>query len=206
MAEWRAALLGTMLVIVQVRQGQSGCAEVDSMTEAVAGRSFLLGCISCKRRAEVPATATVDWYFKPVETEVFSHIIHYGYPEFNILHPDFEERLEWHGTQGTKDVQVGAIFIHNVTFNDTGTYRCVFKRTLFLPVDDVLVTVSKDVELDVVAEANRELTAVVAEIMMYILIVCLQLWMIGVLVYCYRKISAEAEAREARKALRAESK
>ncbi|KAI4876579.1 hypothetical protein NFI96_001541 [Prochilodus magdalenae] len=51
-------------------------------------------------------------------------------------------------------------------------------------------------------DANRELTAVVSEIVMYVLIVFLQLWLIGVLVYCYKKIYAESEAREARKALR----
>lgn len=54
--------------------------------------------------------------------------------------------------------------------------------------------------------ANRELTAVISEIMMYVLIVFLQLWMIGVLVYCYKKIYAESEEREARKALRQKNK
>lgn len=55
-------------------QGQTGCAEVDSMTEAVAGESFLLGCISCKRREEVPGSAIVDWHFKPAGTEEFIHV------------------------------------------------------------------------------------------------------------------------------------
>lgn len=41
------------------------CAEVDSDTEAVVGRGFKLGCISCKRRSEVEAFATVEWYFRP---------------------------------------------------------------------------------------------------------------------------------------------
>lgn len=53
--------------------------------------------------------------------------------------------------------------------------------------------------------ANRPLTAVISEIMMYVLIVVLQLWLIVVLVYCYKKISAEHEAREARKALKAQA-
>lgn len=53
--------------------------------------------------------------------------------------------------------------------------------------------------------ANRELAAVISEIMMYVLIVVLQLWLIVVLVYCYKKISEEHEAREARKALKAEA-
>ena len=53
--------------------------------------------------------------------------------------------------------------------------------------------------------ANRELTSVISEIMMYVLIVVLQLWLILILAYCYKKISAEHEAREARKALRAQA-
>lgn len=58
----------------------------------------------------------------------------------------------------------------------------------------------------VTPQANPELTAVISEIMMYVLIIVLQLWMIGVLIYCYRKIYAENEAREARKAARSKSK
>lgn len=190
---------------IQVPQGQTGCAEVDSMTEAVAGQGFMLGCISCKKREEVPGSAVVDWHFKPAETEEFLHISQYEYPSFNIIHELFEERLQWSGTTGTKDVQNGAIFIHNVTFNDTGTYRCTFQRTLFLPLGDERVTITKDVELTVVEKANRELTAVISEIMMYVVITLLQLWMIGVLIYCYKKIYAENEAREARKAARAQN-
>ncbi|XP_065154769.1 sodium channel regulatory subunit beta-1 [Paramisgurnus dabryanus] len=193
------------IFFIQVPQGQTGCAEVDSMTEAVAGQGFMLGCISCKKREEVPGSAVVDWHFKPAETEEFLHISQYEYPSFNIIHETFEERLQWRGTMGTKDVQNGAIFIHNVTFNDTGTYRCTFQRTLFLPLGDERVTITKDVELTVVEKANRELTAVISEIMMYVVITLLQLWMIGVLIYCYKKIYAENEAREARKAARAQN-
>ena len=80
-----------------------------------------------------------------------SQIFHYDYPESTILYEDFEGRLEWHGTGGTPDVQVGAIFIHNVTFNDTGTFLCTVQRTLFLPLDNEYVTVQKEVELSVVA-------------------------------------------------------
>uniref|UniRef100_A0A3B4UBG6 Sodium channel regulatory subunit beta-3 n=1 Tax=Seriola dumerili TaxID=41447 RepID=A0A3B4UBG6_SERDU len=182
-------------------QCHGACAEVDSKTEAVAGEGFLLGCISCKRREEVAARATVDWHFKPLGEEKFRHIFHYNHPSAEILHEDFSNRLEWHGTQNS-DIQIGAIYIHNVTFNDTGTYQCILQRTLFLELADEHVTVEKEVELSVVAVANRELTAVISEIMMYVLIVVLQLWLIVVLVYCYKKISAEHEAREARKALK----
>lgn len=187
-----------------VDQCHGGCAEVDSLTEAVAGEGFLLGCISCKKREEVPARATVDWHFRPLGEEDFRHIFHYNHPTADILHEDFSDRLEWMGTHNS-DIQTGAVYMHNVTFNDTGMYRCTFHRTLFLPLADEHVTVEKEVELTVVAVANRELTAVIAEIMMFVLIVFLQLWLIVVLVYCYRKVWDEHEAREARKALKAQA-
>lgn len=200
------SFLALSVFFIQVPQGQTGCAEVDSMTEAVAGESFLLGCISCKKRAEVPGSAIVEWHFKPAGTEEFIHIFQYEYPFPTILHENFEGRLEWGGTMWTKDVQIGAIFIHNVTYNDTGTYRCTFHRTLYLSLNEEHVVINKEVELTVVEKANPELTTVISEIMMYVLIVVLQLWMIGVLIYCYKKISAENEAREARKAARSQNK
>ncbi|XP_066499659.1 sodium channel subunit beta-1 isoform X2 [Hoplias malabaricus] len=185
-------LLALCVLSVFASQCDAGCSEVASMTEAVAGESFLMGCISCKQREEVNGATTVDWYFKAPGSDEYLH--------------GFEDRLEWHGTERTVDVQVGSIFIHNVTYNDTGTYRCVFSRTLFLALQDEHVTIEKTVELSVVPEANRELTAVISEIMMYVVIVFLQLWLIGVLVYCYKKIYAESEAREARKVLRESNK
>ncbi|XP_069544796.1 sodium channel regulatory subunit beta-1 isoform X1 [Brachyistius frenatus] len=197
--------VGVALVRIKTRRVcpcRGGCAEVDSLTEAVAGDGFLLGCISCKRREEVSARTIVDWHFKPPAEDQFTHIFHYDHPTSDILHPDFSERLEWRGTPDV-DVQVGAVFIKRVSFNDSGTFRCTFHRTLFLLPENQQVTVEKEVELTVVAEANRELTSVIAEIMMYVLIVFLQLWLIAVLVYCYRKIWDEHEARQARKGLKA---
>ncbi|XP_014881931.1 sodium channel subunit beta-1, partial [Poecilia latipinna] len=132
-----------------------------------------------------------------------SQIFHYEHPNANILHEDFSDRLQWQGTLND-DVQIGAVYVQNVTFNDSGTYRCTFRRTLFLPLQPENVVVEKEVELTVVAAANRELTAVISEIVMYVLIVVLQLWLILVMVYCYKKIWDEHEAREAKKALEAE--
>ncbi|XP_015245483.1 sodium channel subunit beta-1 [Cyprinodon tularosa] len=186
-----------------VSQCHGGCAEVDSQTEAVAGEGFLLGCISCKRREEVSARATVDWHFKPLEEDEFRHIFHYDHPSATVLHQDFSDRLSWLGTLD-EDVQIGAVYIQNVTFNDSGTYRCTFHRTLLLALQPEHVVVEKEVELTVVAVANRELTAIISEIVMYVLIVVLQLWLIIVMVYCYKKIWNEHEAREERKAVRAE--
>jgi hypothetical protein len=44
------------------------------MTEAVAGESFLMGCISCKRREEVQAQTTVDWHFRATGEEEYIHV------------------------------------------------------------------------------------------------------------------------------------
>lgn len=195
----------SIFFIIQVPQGQTGCAEVDSMTEAVVGERFKLGCISCKMREEVAGSAVVDWHYKPPENEDYIHIFQYEYPLPTVLHEKYEGRLQWDGTMGTKDVQIGAILIQNVTYNDTGTYRCTFQRTLYLPPGEEHVTIIKEIELTVVEEANPELTAVISEIMVYVVITVLQLWMIGVLIYCYKKIYAENEAREARKAARSQN-
>lgn len=48
--------------------------ELDSDTEAVANAGFKLGCISCKMRGEVRATASVDWYFKASDDTDFSPV------------------------------------------------------------------------------------------------------------------------------------
>lgn len=64
----------TSFILPVVCESHGGCAEVDSLTEAVVGKGFLLGCISCKNREEVPARATVDWHFKPTEEDEFRHV------------------------------------------------------------------------------------------------------------------------------------
>lgn len=66
--------LAPCLSLVTVSQCHGGCAEVDSMTEAVAGESFFMGCISCKKREEVPAHASVDWHFRPTGENDFLHV------------------------------------------------------------------------------------------------------------------------------------
>lgn len=55
-------------------RGEGACAEVDSDTEAVAGRGFKLGCISCKKRSEVQASATVEWFFSPTGESDFKPV------------------------------------------------------------------------------------------------------------------------------------
>lgn len=85
-------------------------------------------------------------------------IFHYDHPTGDVLHEDFSHRLEWRGTEDA-DIQTGTVYMHNVTFNDTGTYRCTFHRTLFLPLSDEHVAVEKEVELMVVAVGEWEPTA-----------------------------------------------
>lgn len=67
-------LLWLLVPLLAVCESHGGCAEVDSLTEAVVGKGFLLGCISCKNREEVRARAIVDWHFKPPEEEEFRHV------------------------------------------------------------------------------------------------------------------------------------
>lgn len=50
----------------------------------------------------------------------------------------------------TADIQIGAIYIRNVTFNDSGTYTCSIHRTLYLPFGEKEVIIQKTVELSVV--------------------------------------------------------
>ncbi|KAI4876580.1 hypothetical protein NFI96_001542 [Prochilodus magdalenae] len=91
-------------VLIHAPRCRAGCSEVDSMTEAVAGQSFQLGCISCKRREEVVAETSVDWHFTPIGTNDSLHIFHK-----NSLHttlpPSFTKTLRtgWSGRGRRED-------------------------------------------------------------------------------------------------------
>ncbi|XP_045559597.1 sodium channel subunit beta-1 isoform X4 [Salmo salar] len=123
-------LVPLALWVLQASLCHGACVEVDSDTDAVVNEGFKLGCISCKMRAEVPAEATVEWSFMPKGESEFTKI--YSYEDLMSDTPDerFYERLDWKGSKKTKDLQDGSIYILNVTWNDTGTYRCIFTRTL----------------------------------------------------------------------------
>lgn len=62
--------------------------EVDSDTEAVISDGFKLGCIYCKMRGEVDATATVKWSFKGSGDSDFSDVRFYHriYKEADVIH------------------------------------------------------------------------------------------------------------------------
>lgn len=131
------------------------CAEVDSDTEAVAGQPFKLGCISCKMRGEVEASATVDWLFRARGEADFVHIYSYDGEASSIIDERFQDRMEWHGSKKTFDLQDASVDLLNVTFNDSGVYRCIFNRVLTYEHYEFSTTASKEVHLTVVAKGTH---------------------------------------------------
>ncbi|KAM9737402.1 sodium channel, voltage-gated, type I, beta b [Menidia menidia] len=186
-------LLLALLCSVMAGLGDAACAEVDSDTEAVAGKGFKLGCISCKRRSEVPGSATVEWYFRPKGESDFVPIYTYKEGGPNIEHDLFMDRISWLGSKQSNDIQDASIYLLNVTFNDSGTYRCFFNRILSYENYEYNIIVDKVVHLTVVAKATRGTASIVSEVMMYVSIIGLQVWLLIEMIYCYRKIAAAGE-------------
>lgn len=67
-----------------------------------------------------------------------------------IIDPRFYGRLGWNGSKNTKDLQDGSIYILNVTFNDTGTYECIFSRNLIYTNYEFQTNASKIIVMKVV--------------------------------------------------------
>ncbi|XP_032410455.1 sodium channel, voltage-gated, type I, beta a isoform X1 [Xiphophorus hellerii] len=186
-------LLPLTLLALQAGLCGGACVEVDSDTEAVANEGFKLGCISCKMRAEVPAKAVVTWFFRSSDDQDFSPLYEYEEKRGDILDSRFEERLGWNGSKNTEDLQDGSIYILNVTFNDTGTYTCTFKRTLIYTNYNFENSTTKLIHLHVVPKLTRGMASILSEVMMYVSIIGLQFWLVVEMIYCYRKISAAGE-------------
>ncbi|XP_039977386.1 sodium channel, voltage-gated, type I, beta b [Xiphias gladius] len=186
-------LLLSLLCTLLVAQCHGACAEVDSDTEAVAGKGFKLGCISCKKRSEVDGSASVVWYFRANGEADFIHIYTYNEYGATIESEQFSDRVDWNGSKRSNDIQDASIYLLNVTFNDSGTYRCFFNRVLFYDNYEYNTVVSKVVHLTVVAKASRGTASIVSEVMMYVSIIGLQLWLLIEMIYCYRKIAAAGE-------------
>uniref|UniRef100_A0A8C5H8D3 Sodium channel regulatory subunit beta-1 n=1 Tax=Gouania willdenowi TaxID=441366 RepID=A0A8C5H8D3_GOUWI len=185
-----------------VYQCHAACAEVDSDTEAVAGAGFKLGCISCKKRSEVKGYATVEWFFRANGEADFVPIYTYTKETGQTIEHDlFMDRVDWNGSKRSGDIQDASIYLLNVTFNDSGTYQCFFNRILTYENHEYSTTISKVVHLTVVAKATRGTASIVSEVMMYVSIIGLQVWLLIEMIYCYRKISAAGEEalREAAK-------
>lgn len=66
----------------------------------------------------------------------------------------FYGRLGWKGSNNTKDLQDGSIYINNVTFDDAGTYLCVFNRVLIYPIYKFKTNISKSFDLTVLPQSK----------------------------------------------------
>ncbi|XP_041649843.1 sodium channel, voltage-gated, type I, beta a [Cheilinus undulatus] len=186
-------LLPLALLALQASLCHGACVEVESDTEAEVDKGFKLGCIYCKMRGEVEAEASVEWYFKAKDESDFSPIYSYEYKSSLVIDPRFSDRLDWSGSKDTKDLQDGSIYIRNVTFNDTGTYQCTFYRTLKYNGFDHPTNHTKLILLNVVPKLTRGMASILSEVMMYVSIIGLQLWLVVEMIYCYRKIAAAGE-------------
>ncbi|XP_024114051.1 sodium channel, voltage-gated, type I, beta a [Oryzias melastigma] len=190
-------LLPLTLLALQAPVCGGACVEVDSDTEAVLGEGFQLGCISCKMRGEVKAEASVEWCFwspdKGEAEENCTLIYRYEDIREDILDPRFDGRLAWNGSKNTKDLQDGSIFILNVTDEDKGMYKCIFRRRLIYEKYEFNTNTTKRIQLEVVDRLTRGMASILSEVMMYASIVGLQFWLLVEMIYCYRKIAAAGE-------------
>ncbi|XP_054636845.1 sodium channel, voltage-gated, type I, beta a isoform X2 [Dunckerocampus dactyliophorus] len=182
-----------LLMALQASTCGGACVEVDSDTEAVANQGFKLGCISCKMRGEVKATASVTWLFKADGDTDFSHLYSYEEQRGEVIDPRFANRLDWKGSKHTDDLQDGSIYITNVTYDDMGTYKCIFNRLLIYSNYVYETNHSKNITIKVVPRVTRGMASILSEVMMYVSIIGLQLWLVVEMIYCYRKISAAGE-------------
>lgn len=80
----------------------------------------------------------------------------YGGQGASIENEHFMDRLDWNGSKKSSDIQDASIYLLNVTFNDTGTYRCFFNRILSFENYEYNTVVSKVVHLTVVAKGMMQ--------------------------------------------------
>ncbi|XP_068098028.1 sodium channel subunit beta-1 [Hyperolius riggenbachi] len=185
--------LAILLCLMAVPSCWSGCVEVESETEAVVGHEFKIRCISCKKRGETTAKTFTEWFFKREEHGNFDHILSYSYRNEQILDDRFKGRLKWNGSAHSEDLQDMSVVITNVTHEHQGEYMCRVNRTLMFESHEYNTNVTKYIQVVVVDIANRDVASIVSEIMMYVLIVVLTIWLVVEMVYCYRKIAAAGE-------------
>ncbi|XP_030393993.1 sodium channel subunit beta-3 [Gopherus evgoodei] len=184
----RGFCLSSVLLVIWVGVCSPVCVEVPSETEAVQGTHMKLLCISCMKREEVSASTVVEWFYK---TEGGKDELIYEYRKVYHEFPSrFSGRLQWNGS---KDMQDVSITVLNVTLNDSGIYTCNITREFDFEIHRPLFTSSRLIHLTVVEEAGEDFTSVISEIMMYILLVFLTLWLLIEMVYCYRKVSKAEE-------------
>uniref|UniRef100_A0A8D0H5Z3 Sodium channel regulatory subunit beta-3 n=1 Tax=Sphenodon punctatus TaxID=8508 RepID=A0A8D0H5Z3_SPHPU len=167
------------------------CVDVPSETEAVQGAHMKLLCISCMKREEVIANTVVEWFYR---TNDGKDVPIYEYRnEKRELESRFQGRLRWNGSKDMQDVSISVL---NINLNDSGVYICNVTRQFEFETHRPIITSSKQIHLTVVEEAGEDFTSVISEIMMYILLVFLTLWLLIEMVYCYRKVSKAEESSQ----------
>lgn len=185
-------MISLLPLILSVCVSVSVCVEGLSDTEAVLGSPMKLTCISCMKREDIKSVTKVNWYHVLDGNKI--PIFEYeGGPR--ELDSHLKGRLRW---DGSKDLQDISISITNITRNDSGSYECVVLRKFEFDFFTPDVTITKVIKLEVKEEASNDLTALYSEVLMYVLLVFLTLWLLVEMVYCYRKISkSEEQAQDA---------
>ncbi|XP_059930877.1 sodium channel subunit beta-3 isoform X3 [Gadus macrocephalus] len=145
-----------------------------------------LTCIACMTREEVKSLTRVDWFYLTNNDTLLIPIFQYRNGRPKEVEGPWEKRLLWNGSVDLQDL---SIWILNVSLNDSGTYRCdvfrQFKFDYFTPS----VNKTKVIQLKVYPTAKVNPASLYSEVMMYVLLVFLTLWLLVEMVYCYRKIS-----------------
>ncbi|CAI9574565.1 unnamed protein product [Staurois parvus] len=196
MATWKDSSYWSLWLLLPLFVGFCSpvCVEVPSGTEAVQGHNMTLLCISCMQREEVFAITNVEWYYEP-KNGIGNRSLIYELFEGKHIKPksQFNGRLQW---IGSKDLQDVSIILHNVTVTDSGKFVCQVNRTLRYEAHQHSTQSSLEISLTVNAVAREDFTSVLSEIMMYILLAFLTLWLLVEIVYCYRKISKAEEVTQ----------
>uniref|UniRef100_A0A3B3VTB9 Sodium channel regulatory subunit beta-3 n=1 Tax=Poecilia latipinna TaxID=48699 RepID=A0A3B3VTB9_9TELE len=175
-----------ILLLFLVHLSRPVCVDVASDTEAVLGSSMKLTCISCLKREELKPNTNVNWYFTSSENNTYDRIHVYS----QSLDGPFKDRLIWNGS---KDLQDVSLLILHVTESDRGIYECHVNRTFEFGTYTPYTVTKKNITLTVKEKASNDTTAIYSEIMMYVLLVFLTLWLLVEMVYCYKKISKSDE-------------
>ncbi|XP_062494812.1 sodium channel subunit beta-1 [Pezoporus occidentalis] len=182
-----------LLGLLMGGRAQGGCVEVASGSEAVLGLPFRLLCIACKRRSETPAEASAEWFFRGEGEAAFHKILEYSPEEPPWVAPGpFLGVLSWNGSRGTRDLQDLSVRLEAVGRPHGGHYVCRLRRNLTFEGYVYSLARNQTLRLAVVERARRDLASIVSEVLMYVLIVVLTLWLAAEMLYCYRKVAAAA--------------
>ncbi|XP_023802985.1 sodium channel subunit beta-1-like, partial [Cyanistes caeruleus] len=122
-----------------------------------------------------------------------SQILHYSPEEGEWVAPGpFQGLLAWNGSRGTRDLQDLSLWLRSVQREHAGAYVCGLRRNLTFEGYTYSLARNQSLRLAVVEKARRDLASIVSEILMYVLIVVLTLWLAAEMLYCYRKVAAAA--------------